>query len=147
MYLRGTARSESAKYVVPQMQATTGKVLASCVGRKKVEWAAEEDLLASAFDTAAGVAVHLVNITDVLPKDGETVAHYDPVKPYCKGAAPCGEVRISLETARSLRAAVAYTPEKPEGISLALSADGGRVQVTVPAGFFAGYCLIELESV
>lgn len=146
-YLRGTARADSAKYVVSQMRETTGKVLLSVIGRKKVECTAVEELLASAFDTDAGVAVHLVNLTDVLAKNGETIAHYDPVKPYCKNAVPCGSVTVSLETSRVIRAATAYTPEKSEKIVLALSESDGRVCVTVPAGFFAGYCLIELASV
>jgi hypothetical protein len=130
--------------MIQEMRETTGKVLSRVIGVKKLLCAAKEDILASAFDTDAGIAVHLVNITDVLAKNGETVAHYDPIKPYCENAVPCGDVTLSLSTAREIRGAMAYTPEKPEGIPLDLQRSNGRVSMTVPAGFFAGYCLIEL---
>jgi len=143
-YLRGSARAESASYVVDEIRETTGKTLLSVIGRKKVECNAAEDILASAFDTDAGIAVHLVNITDVLAKNGETVAHYDPVKPFCEDAVRCGDVAVSLDTTRTICKATAYTPEKTEGIALTLSESDGRLSFTVPAGFFAGYCMIEL---
>ena len=145
-YLRGTARADSAPYVAERMRETTGKVLSQIIGEKKLLCAAEEEILASAFDTDAGIAVHLVNITDVLAKNGETIAHYDPIKPYCENAVPCGDITISLATAREIRGAMAYTPERPEGIPLDLQHINGRVSTTVPAGFFAGYCLIELAT-
>ena len=144
-YLRGTARSDSAPYVVGEMRETTGKTLLSAIGRKKVECNAAEDILASAFDTDAGIAVHLVNITDVLAKNGETVAHYDPVKPYCEDAVPCGDVAISLATTRKVGKATAYTTEHADARPLTVSYEDGRVCFTVPKGFFSGYCLIELQ--
>lgn len=146
-YLRGTARVESADYVVDKMRETTGKALSSIVGQKKVKCEAEEDILASAFDTDAGVAVHLVNITDVLAKNGESIAHYDSIKQYCRDAVPCGDVMVSLETSRMINSIAAYTPEKSEKIELGFSKSDGRICFTVPAGFFAGYCLIELSAV
>lgn len=145
-YLRGTARAESAPYVAEQMRETTGKVLSRIIGEKKLLCTAKEEILASAFDTDAGIAVHLVNITDVLAKNGETVAHYDPIKPYCEKAVPCGDVTVSIIKTREVRGAMAYTPEKQEGIPLDLQHSNGRVSMTVPAGFFAGYCLIELTT-
>lgn len=145
-YLRGTARAASAEYVVNRMQETTGKALQSLIGRKKVQCSAEEEILASAFDTDAGIAVHLVNITGVLAKNGETVAHFDPILPYCKDATPCGAVTVSLSTHRMVTGAMAYTPEKPTGIPLSLTEGDGCIAFTVPTGFFSGYCLIELAA-
>ena len=90
--------------------------------------------------------MHLVNITDVLAKNGETIAHYDPIKPYCENAVPCGDVTVSLVTAREVKSATAYTPERPGGISLDLQQINGRTSITIPVGFFSGYCLIELAT-
>ena len=144
-YRRGTDRSDSAPYVVDTMRETTGKTLLSVIGRKKVECTAAEDILASAFDTDGGIAVHLVNITDVYAKNGETIAHYDVVKPYEAGAASCGVVTISLETDREICSAVAYTPERDGETVLAVACENGRVNMIVPGGVFSGYCMIELK--
>jgi len=144
-YARGTAQSPSAPYVVDQMRETTGKTLLSVVGRKKLECAASADVLASAFDTEGGIAVHLVNITDILAKNGELVAHFDIIKPFEEGAEPCPDVALSLETSREIHSAVAYTPEKAGGIALAFACEDGRVNLTVPCGVFSGYCMIELK--
>jgi len=144
-YLRGSARSDSAPYVVEEQRKTTGQTLLSVVGRKRVECTAAEDILASAFETKAGIAVHLVNITDVLEKNGKTVAHYDPIKPFCKGAACCDAVTISLETKRNVSKATAYTMEHENTVELPLACADGRVCFTIPGDFFAGYCMIELS--
>jgi len=142
-YLRGTARSDSAPYVVDEMRETTGKTLLSVVGRKRVECTTTADILASAFDTEGGIAVHLVNITDVFAKNGETVAHYDPVKPFEKDAPSCPDAVISLETDRRITSAIAFTPERDDSAKLPFSYENGRLEFTVPGGFFSGYCLIE----
>ena len=106
----------------------------------------QKELFASAFYTRGGIAVHLVNLSDTVPEDDRPIGHEERIQNFTEQGMPVPEVCIALRTDRAVSRAWAYTPEKQHGAELAVRRAGEDVQLTLPAGFFAGYALITLEE-
>ena len=106
----------------------------------------QKELFASAFNTRGGIAVHLVNLSDTVPEDGRPIGHEERIQNFTEQGRSVPEVCIALRTDRAVSRAWAYTPEKQHGAELAVRRAGEDVQLTLPAGFFAGYALITMEE-
>ncbi|MEG2856986.1 MAG: hypothetical protein RR994_00005, partial [Clostridia bacterium] len=127
---------------IAQMKGS-GAVLRTILGKQKADVeCAECELLHAAYEVAGGYAIHIVNTTGTL--QAADVGHEDKIPAFSEGAAKIGEIKIGIE-APNARAAVLYSPELDEGVTLAIMMNNGRAEITVPRDTFAGYALITIE--
>lgn len=125
----------------------TGAFLNLIVGDRKLKVTCTQDeLLANAYAVEDGIAVHIVNLSDTIPKEVCMVGHEDLIPNFTDGAEKLPEIQISLKTGTEISAAALYTPEDGAKHQLSFAQKQGEVTLTVPAGLFAGYALITLEK-
>ena len=124
-----------------------GEILRLLLGKRPYVLCGSGDHLVSAYlgNGRRRGEIHLVNISGVLPRKGETFGHGDLFANFMPGAERNKEsLKIDLAVPENIIGAQAYSPEFPGAVSVPFREEDGRVTLTVPAGTFAGYLKIGL---
>ena len=134
--------------LVPTQRSGTGALLRAVCPAPKMSVECEKDLvIGSCFAVESGLALHLINLSNTLPAGPEEIGHEDVIEDFAPGAEKLCELRIRVKRepgAAAVRSATLFTPERPEGVALAFTDQGGELLCSVPAGTFSGYALIEV---
>ncbi|HOP10269.1 MAG TPA: hypothetical protein PK629_02125 [Oscillospiraceae bacterium] len=137
-----THRGNVQPYALDQLRETGGKALRKQLDETVYEVESESELFVSLFENQHCRTLHIVNIGDTVKKNGDC-GHKDPIPAFESGAPKIGEVKVKINVLRSAESVMLYTPENKSPLSLSFS-ESERLEFTIPAGSFAGYCAIKI---
>ncbi len=126
----------------------TGKVLCDIVKEPKVKISCENsDVIVTAFEVEGALAIHLMNLSDTIAEDSSVVSHDDIITNFTENGVKVPEIKLSVSIPEAVSASRAFlrTPERNEELSLDMSVNGSRAEITVPADIFSGYALVAVE--
>ena len=138
--------ADAPEYAAGEQMNTAGRFLkkilppprasVSCPGYHIIPYCAE---------SGGARVVHLINLTDTLVKESRRITDYEPLdyfKTDPKRIISPVEITLNGEDADG---AVLYSPEIASPVTLKAEKKNGALRLSVPAGTFSGYALIELK--
>lgn len=136
-------RVQVRPYVLDLLRETGGKALRKRLGETVFEAKSETELFASLFKNPSCHTLHLVNIGGSVKKNGDA-GHADPIPAFCPEAPKIGEVKVKVNALKKAESVTLYSPETENPLPLKFISDKGRLEFTIPAGSFTGYCAIKM---
>ncbi len=136
-------RGKVQPYALDKLRETGGKALLERLGETVYEVESEAELFVSLFKNETCHTLHLVNIGGAVKKSGDC-GHLDPVEVFCPGAEKIGEVNVKLNTLQKAQSITLYSPENQNPLPLKFISENGRLEFTIPAQSFAGYCAVKI---
>lgn len=131
-----------------KQKAGTGALLRCILGKPAIVVHGDSQrVIASAFRTRAGLAVHLINLADTICESQEQVGYEDEIPNFSQRAEELAALRLELQLdiAPGAKKATLYTPERKGALDLGIAEQAERRILSIPKGSFAGYALITLE--
>lgn len=135
----------STPSVLPLLRKTTGALLNSVVGMPNLKAESKDsELLCGAFETQNGWALHITNITDVLPDDVREVSQHDVLPHFDLKYRMPNPIDVSFAASNQVKSVTLYSPERNDAVKLDFTIQNGRVCFKIPKETFGGYALIEI---
>ena len=145
-------REEAPPYAADYLEQVPGAVLEALIPHPRTIQCSGKDHLAAFFmdSTHTKGEIHLVNVAGTLYKPPAKVSHADPLTNFLPGAPKYNrDLHLTLHLPTEFRPSAkvtGYSPELKKELPLTAELSGPVMKIRIPAGTFAGYLKLKLES-